>query len=132
MKKNVLLIDDDLDHLAVLAVGLVGIGYNVIPEIEAGPALAALRRNERIDVIIVDLEMQGFDPWSFIAMHRHFMPNVPIIVLSRHANVAGYIKVMEHGAFEYMNKPVRVGELRRVIDAALSGSHQSRLPQVVN
>ena len=33
--KNVLMIDKDVNHLAVLAVALIEAGYQVIPEIDA-------------------------------------------------------------------------------------------------
>ena len=130
MKKNLLLVDDDLNHMAVLAVGLIGAGYRVIPEIEAEVALAVLRGSERIDLIIVDFEMPGLDASAFMTTQRQFKPNVPVIVLAGRASVESYIKVMGHGAFEYINKPVSVGELKRVIDSALFQSEKNELSRV--
>jgi DNA-binding NtrC family response regulator len=130
LNKNLLLVDDDLNHVAVLAVGLVGAGYKVIPEIEAESALAAVRGNARIDIIIVDFEMPGLDASAFMTTQRQFMPNVPVVVLAGRASLESYIKVMEHGAFEYINKPVSVGELKRVLDSALLRSEKNELSRV--
>jgi DNA-binding response OmpR family regulator len=37
---------------------------------------------------------------------------------------------MEYGAFEYINKPVSVGELKRVLDSALLRSEKNELSRV--
>jgi DNA-binding NtrC family response regulator len=122
LKKNILLIDDDLNHLAALAVALADAGYQVIPKIDAGSAIAALREDIRIDLIVSDYEMPGLDTLSFMTMLKQLMPKVPVIVLSGQGNINTYLEVMSLGAFEYMNKPVRVNELRRIVDAALLDS----------
>lgn len=117
--KNILLIDDDLNHLSVLAVALADAGYQVIPKIDAESAITALGADIRIDLIVIDYEMPGLDSLSFMTMLKQLMPKVPVIVLTGHGSVDGYVHAMSLGAFEYMNKPVRVKELRRVVEAAL-------------
>jgi DNA-binding NtrC family response regulator len=130
LMKNVLLIDDDLNHLAVLAVELLDAGYQVITEIDADSAAAVLRENVGIDLIIIDYQMPGLDALPFITMLRALRPKVPVIVLARDGNVDMYLKVMSLGVFEYMNKPVRVDQLRRVVEAAFLDSEQSGLPRI--
>ncbi len=127
--KNVFLLDDDINHLEVLAFALIETGYGVIPEIEAESARAVLTENDGIDLIIFNYEMQGLDGAAFLAMLRELMPHVPVIVLTRHSNMDAYLKVMSLGAFEYMIKPVGVSELRRVVKAALPESEQRRSPR---
>jgi DNA-binding NtrC family response regulator len=117
--KNVLLIDDDLNHWPALAVALIEAGYQVIVETDAESAVAVLREDVTIDLIIIDYQMPGLDALSFRTMQRELMPNVPVIVLARHCNVDSYLKVMSLGAFEYLNKPVRICELTRIVKAAL-------------
>ncbi len=78
--KNILLIDDDLDHLAVLAVALIEAGYQVINEIDAESAVAVLRDDVTIDLIIIDDQIPGLDPLSFLTMIRKIMPKVPVII----------------------------------------------------
>ncbi len=123
--KNILLIDDDLNHLAVLAVALIEAGYQVIPKIDAESDIAVLRENFTIDLIIMDYEMPGLDALSFMTMLRELTPNVPVIALTEHGSVDGFIHAMSLGAFEYMNKPVQAGELIRIVNAALErpGAH---------
>jgi DNA-binding NtrC family response regulator len=122
--KNILLMDYDLNHLAVLSVELCEAGYQVIPKTDPESAIAALAENVRIDLIIVDHEMPGLDSLSFMTMLTQLMPKVPVIVLTGHGSVDGYIHAMSLGAFEYMNKPFRVNDLRRVVEAALLDSDQ--------
>jgi DNA-binding NtrC family response regulator len=127
--KNILLIDDDFNHLAVLAVALADAGYQVIPKIDAESAIAALGEDIRIDLIVIDYELPGLDTLSFMTMLKQLMPKVPVIVLAVQGNIDIYLKVMSLGAFEYINKPVRVKELRRIADAALLDSGQDGLLQ---
>ncbi len=117
--KNILLIDDDLNHLAVLAVALVESGYWVIPKMDAESATAIARENVSIDLIILNYDMPGLDVPSFMLMLGVSMPNVPVIVFTGCGNLDTYLKVMSLGAFEYMNEPVIAEELKRVVDTAL-------------
>jgi len=117
--KNILLIDDDLNHLVVLAFALDEAGYNVILKMDAESALAVLRENVSLDLIIIDDQMPGLDALSFMIMLRELMPKVPVIVLARQCNMDTYLKVMSFGAFEYLNKPVRACELTRIVIMAL-------------
>jgi len=128
--KNVFLIDDDLSHIAVLAVALIDAGYQIIAKIDSESAVAVLGENIRIDLIIINYEMQGLDAFSFMTMLRELMPNVPVIVLTVNCNVDNYLKVMSLGAIEYMSKPVRIAELRRVIEAALLDSERDGLSRI--
>lgn len=120
--KNVLMIDKDVNHLAVLAVALIEAGYKVIPEIDAESAVAVLREDVRIDLIIIDYQVPGLDALSFMTMLRELMPKVPVIVLAQHCNMDIYLKVMSLGAFEYLNKPVRSCELTRFVKVALEAA----------
>ncbi len=123
--KNILLVDDDFSHRAVLAVALrAGVDWKLIPEADVQSAVAALRQNVRIDVIILYDETRGLNPRSFMTMTRALKPNVPVIVLSRHGNEDIHRKMMSLGAFEHMNEPVTVIELGRAIRSALFDAGQ--------
>ncbi len=126
--KNVFLLDDDINHMVVLTFALIKAGYTVIPEIKAESALAFVRENDRIDLIIVDYEMPGLNGHAFLTMVRDILPHVPVIVLTRRSNVDVYLKVMSLGAFDYIIKPVDVSELKRVVRAALPESERARMP----
>jgi DNA-binding NtrC family response regulator len=102
-----------------------GVGWEVIPEVDAQSAVAALIENVRIDVIIINYEMPGLDPLSFMTMASKLKPNVPVIVLSRHGNEDIHQEMMSLGAFEHMSEPVTVIELGRVIRSALLNVEQN-------
>ncbi len=74
--KNVLMVDKDVNHLAVLAVALIEAGYQVIPEIDAESAVAVLREDVRIDLIIINYQVPGLDALScFIISPIRTRPN---------------------------------------------------------
>jgi DNA-binding NtrC family response regulator len=116
--KTILLIDDEVDALAVLRDMLSRTGRHVIPSIDAESILSILRKGIGIDLVITDFRMLGLDVLSFMPRLRAFVPKVPVIVLTEHGNVDIYLKAMNLGAFDYMNKPARNAELSRVAKAA--------------
>ncbi len=50
---------------------------------------------------------------------KQAMPTVPIIMLTAYGSVETYLISMSSGVFEYVNKPVKAVELRRIVKAAL-------------
>ena len=67
----------------------------------------------KIDLILCDLEMPGFDGFKFLAMKssREELKDIPVILLTGHADSETKIRGLEHGASDYLTKPFVPGEL---------------------
>lgn len=122
--KTILLVDDEPDLLKVLADTLARTGYAVIPRTDAGSALAVLREGNGIDLVITDLVMPGMGGDELALAVRNIRPDLPVILLTGHGSVESYIKTRSNGVFEYINKPVQVNELRRVVQVAIGSSNR--------
>jgi len=53
-----------------------------------------------------------------IAVLKKDAPKVPVIMLTAYGTVESYLQNISGGTFEYINKPVKAGELRRIVQAA--------------
>lgn len=107
---KVLVVDDELSMRKVVRAMLYSLGVRTIFEAHDGAAgLEAVRANDP-DVVIVDWEMPNIDGSQFVRTVRgpgaFPRPDVPILMLSGHADRWRVIEAARIGASDYMLKPV--------------------------
>ena len=82
---------------------------------EAGNGLEGLKilLNEKVDVVLCDVEMPGMDGFKFLAMvnARKELQDIPILLLTSHDETATKVKALEQGASDYLTKPCSPEEL---------------------
>lgn len=122
--KTILLVDDEIENLRSLSEVLSRFGYHVIAKSDGREALAALQGGVSVDLVITDYRMPNMDGLEFLTRLRCVAPSVPTIMLTAYGVVETYLKSLSLGVFEYINKPVKVKELGRIVKAALDGSAQ--------
>lgn len=122
--KTILLVDDEIENLRSLSEVLSRFGYHVIAKPDGREALAALQDGVSVDLVITDYRMPNMDGLEFLTQLRRVAPSVPTIMLTAYGVVETYLKSLSLGVFEYINKPVKVKELGKIVKAALDGSAQ--------
>lgn len=118
-KKTILLIDDEPEVLAVLESILKAPGYSIIARTDARSSLEVIKEGKKVDLVITDLMMPEMDGSELAAKIRKTLPGVPVIMLTGHGSVETYIRTRSEGVFEYIHKPVKAKELRRIVQAAI-------------
>lgn len=82
---------------------------------EAGNGLEGLKilLNEKIDLVLCDVEMPGMDGFKFLAMvnAREELQDIPILLLTSHEAMETKVKALEQGASDYLTKPFSPEEL---------------------
>ena len=80
---KVLVIDDEPDVLLLCRVNLEHAGHDVLVA-ESGEAGLELARNERPDLIVLDLMMPKMDGWQFreAQLALPHLRNVPVVIIS--------------------------------------------------
>ena len=114
--RKVLVVDDNPDHLALLAELLREHGYDVI---EANDASEALRlvSNQKPDACVIDIGLPGMDGYALARKLRQ----IPETRGSRLIAVTGYGTKSDKEAFEeagfdhYLPKPPNIEELNRAL-----------------
>lgn len=122
--KIILLVDDDQEVRKTLGEILVSLGYQVIARSDATAALAVLRVGAIVDLVITDYCMPETDGMEFIIQLKRRLPKIPVIMLTGYGAVETYLKALSIGVFEYLNKPIMIKELERIVHAALRSAEE--------
>ncbi len=117
--KTVLIVDDEPENRRIYAEILNDLGYRTIEAPDGEEALARVRQEAGIDLVIADYRMPKMNGLQFIESLRSILPAVPMIMVTAFANVESYLQSFSLGVFEYMNKPFSRAEFVRIVRAAL-------------
>ncbi|MEG2171825.1 MAG: response regulator [Desulfovibrionaceae bacterium] len=116
--KCVLLVDDEVEVTALLQRRLSHRGYECLFAY-CGESALELMQKHVFDVVIMDVKMPGMGGMAALGQVRQHYPQVPVILLSGHADMQAAVEAMQGGAFGYLMKPVDFDELLfKIEDAA--------------
>ncbi|XP_015080332.1 two-component response regulator ORR24-like [Solanum pennellii] len=111
---RVLAVDDDPICLKLLDGLLRKCQYQVTTTSQARMALKMLRENrDRFDLVISDVHMPDMDGFKLLELVGLEM-DLPVIMLSANSDTKLVRKGIDHGACDYLVKPVRIEELRNI------------------
>ena len=102
--KRVLVVDDEADLRSVVCDALQLEGYATS---EAADGLTAIKlfRASFPDAVLLDLQMPRQSGLVTLREMRALAPDVPVIILSGHGDVAMAVAAVKGGAFDYIEKP---------------------------
>jgi DNA-binding NtrC family response regulator len=108
---HVLIVDDEPDFAVTLAERLQLRGFQAVAVGGADEAQARIRDGFEADVVILDLKMPGVDGLGALTRLKQEDPAVEAILLTGHGSTTAAIEGMQRGLFDYLVKPVDIGEL---------------------
>jgi two-component system, OmpR family, KDP operon response regulator KdpE len=114
---KVLVIDDEAQIRRFLRAGFELHGFSVIEAQNATDGLKSATMSA-IDLIILDLDLPDLEGSEVLERIRSWS-NIPIIVLSIHADEHEKVRLLRLGADDYVVKPFGISELLARSDAAL-------------
>ncbi|SFK50108.1 two-component system, NtrC family, C4-dicarboxylate transport response regulator DctD [Sphingomonas sp. NFR04] len=104
MSVPVALVDDDADFRAALIQLLTLAGHDVRPFVDAPSALAAIDRDFP-GVVVTDVRMPGMSGVDFFHRLRAVDPELPVILMTGHGDVAMAVDAIKAGAWDFLTKP---------------------------
>jgi DNA-binding response OmpR family regulator len=117
MSSKVLVVEDEPTLLETLEYNLNRQGYTVCTATD-GPTALKVAREERPDLIVLDIMLPGLDGFEVCRILRQEM-NVPILMLTARDNEVDKVVGLEVGADDYMTKPFSMRELLARVKALL-------------
>ena len=117
LKAKVLLVDDEVDFLKILAERLEVRGLRVITATSGEDAVTNTEKEE-YDLIVLDLSMPGIDGLETLKRIKTRQPDAEIIILTGQGSVRTGIEAMKLGAEDFLQKPVDISELMDKISEA--------------
>jgi YesN/AraC family two-component response regulator len=111
---NILIVDDEENARLGLTKLLACEGYLVASAGNGFEALTYLKRHP-VDLVITDINMPEMNGLTFLRELSCLYPQLKVIMVTAYGGVESYLEAIDLGAFEYLNKPVRVTDLKAVI-----------------
>jgi CheY-like chemotaxis protein len=115
---RVLLVDDEERFVLNLAKLLRGRGFEVATAFDGAAGVAAVAKNEGVDVVLLDVKMPGMDGIETLRRIKEIAPDTEVLMLTGHANVETGIEAMREGALDYLLKPCDIEDLAAKIAEA--------------
>src|SRR6187551_3072531 len=117
-RKQILVVDDELNLRRVLAAQLERDGYDIHSAEDGEEALAVLREHH-IDLVITDLRMPKLDGMELLRRVVELDEELPVVMLTAHGTVDNAVEALKTGAFDYITKPFDQVEVRTIVRKAL-------------
>ena len=114
---HVLVVDDEVE-LAFTLVERLKIRGIEAEAVTSGVGALERIRDQRFDVVVLDVKMPGISGWDVIQKIKHERPDTQVILLTGHGSFEDAQKGMRAGAFDYLVKPVDIGDLVRMLRIA--------------
>jgi DNA-binding NtrC family response regulator len=114
-QKRILVVEDEENARVALTKILVNEGFDVASAGNGREALDYLRSRD-VELIITDLNMPEMNGLLFLRELNLRHPASNVIMITAYGEVESYLEAMTLGAFEYINKPVRYDDLKKVIN----------------
>ncbi len=125
---SVLIVDDNAHMINIVKTILRGFGIKSFYEATDAAEAFDIVRNDVIDIIIVDYQMDLLDGTDFVRLVRTgedvANPFVPIIMLSAHSERKRILAARDAGVTEFCCKPVTAKELYRKFCSIVNSPRQ--------
>lgn len=123
MAQRILVVDDDKQIVRLLKSYLQDAGFDVLTAFDGQSALQTIRR-ERPDLVVLDLQLPGYDGWEITRRLRadDHLAATPVLMLTARVQDADKILGLELGADDYLTKPFNPDEVVARVRAILRRS----------
>ena len=115
MDKKILVVDDDESIIWVIKKALEPSGYSVVSRTRLASGLRAIQDRQ---VILLDLILPDGNGLEGLREIRSARPDAVVIMITAHAQMQSTITAMKEGAYDYLEKPFDIEELKIVIEKA--------------
>ncbi len=115
---KILVIDDEKVAVKNLDYVLKKEGHEVTSTTSGVNALKLLQENE-FDIVLTDLKMERVDGMEILETCKRLYPDTEVIMITAYATITSAVETMKKGAFDYIAKPFKLDEVKRVVGEAV-------------
>lgn len=117
--ETILIIEDEEPIRELIKLNLSLVGYKILEGADGYEGLEHIK-NEKIDLVLLDLMLPGID--GFEILPELIKKNIPTIILTAKDGLKDKVKGLEMGADDYITKPFEAIELLARVKAVLRRS----------
>ena len=113
-----LVIDDEPDicELLTLTLGRMDIRTESAADVKSAKTLLG---KHKFDLCLTDMRLPDGDGLELVEWMQIHASGVPVAVITAHGNVETAVQALKLGAFDFISKPLDLGNLRSIIEKAL-------------
>ncbi len=104
-RPHLLVVDDEKNIRRTLRMVLETEGY-AVSEAETAEEALKLLEAEPVDLGLFDVRLPGMDGLTLLSRARELWRDLPVIVISGHAETPDVVEAMRRGALDFFSKPV--------------------------
>ena len=119
---KILVVDDDKEFAQTLAEHASDIGYSVKVAHDGHEGLEMFR-SDAFHVVLTDLKMPGMDGLELLHEIKRLEEKAVVVMITGYGSIEAAVKAIKMGAYDFITKPARLGEIEVVIDRALEKRH---------
>jgi two-component system, NtrC family, response regulator PilR len=117
-RPTVLIVDDEPDIRELLSMTLEGM--DIAPDTAADLAEARHKlQTGDFHFCLTDMRLPDGDGLELVQWMQAHVPGVPVAVITAHGNVETAVRALKLGAYDFVSKPVRLKDLRKLVATAL-------------
>ncbi len=113
-----LVIDDEPDICELLTLTLGRMDIRTESAADVGSAKRLLGKHE-FDICLTDMRLPDGDGLDLVEWMQTHATGVPVAVITAHGNVETAVQALKLGAFDFISKPLDLGNLRNIVENAL-------------
>ncbi|MBI5631855.1 MAG: sigma-54-dependent Fis family transcriptional regulator, partial [Nitrospirae bacterium] len=117
-RNRILIVDDEQIALRNLEHIMKKEGYE-ITSTQSGQNALKLLEEQQFDLVLTDLKMEKVDGNQILKRCKELSPDTEVIMITGYASLQSAIQVMKKGAYDYVTKPFKLDEVRKVVKEAL-------------
>ncbi|GBQ65454.1 nitrogen assimilation response regulator NtrX [Komagataeibacter swingsii] len=127
MGHEILIVDDEPDIRLLIEGILADEGYETRLAADSDSAIAAFRER-RPSLVVLDVWLQGsrLDGLGILNVLHKEEPSIPVIMISGHGTIETAVAALQHGAYDFIEKPFQADRLLVVVRRALEASRLAR------
>src|SRR5512135_651527 len=103
-KRRLLIVDDDKNICIILSNLARREGFEVVTASDGEKALQMIHLEEP-DLLVSDIKMPGMDGMELLRKAKELDQDLPVILITGHADVEGAVRAIRAGAHDYISKP---------------------------
>ena len=117
MKKNILIIDDEIGICTSLSMALED-KYNVKAFTNPSDGLKAIKE-EYFNICLLDLKIGEHDGLDVLSEIKKIDKNIVVIIMTAYGSIDTTVDAIKKGAYTYLTKPLDINDLNILIEQAL-------------
>lgn len=118
MDGSILIIDDEKNIRDVLEILLQGEGYKITLA-DGGVEGIEILKKDIFDLVITDIKMPYIDGFAILKATKELSPDTDVVLITAYGTTESAIEAMKLGAYDYIQKPFKMDEIRLVVKKAM-------------